>query len=138
MIAAPKPSRGRARRQPSSAHRAQPSGRQGRSCPICFPPQLWRPSVVPGISAGASLAGPDLALFRAPDDPGVVTDAEGLALAPFFPLTHANRGRQEWYAEIIATNRGSRFVTLTDEQAVVIAGDAREVRESLIIDAGSC
>jgi hypothetical protein len=91
-----------------------------------------------GISAGASLASPDLALFRAPDDPGVVTDSEGLALAPFFPLTHANRGRQEWYAEIIATNRGSRFVTLTDEQAVVIAGDAWEVRESLIIDAGSC
>jgi dipeptidase E len=91
-----------------------------------------------GISAGASLAGPDLALYRAPDDPGAVTDTEGLALAPFFPLTHANRGRQEWYAKIIATDRDHRFVTLTDEQAVVVAGNTWELRESLIIDEGFC
>ena len=87
-----------------------------------------------GMSAGASLAGPDLALYRAPDDPGAVTSTAGLALSPFFPLTHANLGRQEWYSSIIAANPESRFVTITDEQAVVIAGDAWDLRASPIID----
>ncbi|MBV9581559.1 MAG: Type 1 glutamine amidotransferase-like domain-containing protein [Chloroflexi bacterium] len=86
-----------------------------------------------GMSAGAALAGPDLALYQSPDDPGNVRDSSGLALVPFCTLSHVNRGRRTHYAKIITAHPTQRFVVLTDEQAVVIAGDRWQVRESLLI-----
>jgi dipeptidase E len=87
-----------------------------------------------GMSSGAALAGPDLALYEASDDRGIVSDTKGLALVPFLPLTHANRGRLEGYANVVAAHPEQQFVILTDKQAVVVAGDTWEVRESPIVD----
>lgn len=84
-----------------------------------------------GMSAGAALAAPDLERYRGDDDPGRVTDTAGLGLVSFFPLSHANRGRAELYSQIIA-EQGYRydFVTIRDDQAVIVHGNAREIRAS--------
>jgi dipeptidase E len=82
-----------------------------------------------GMSAGAALAAPDLERYRGDDDPGRVTDTEGLGLVPFYPLSHANRGRAELYAQIIA-EEGDRYdlVPLRDDQAVVVVqGSVRQI-----------
>jgi dipeptidase E len=86
-----------------------------------------------GMSAGAALAAPDLTLYRSPDDPGSVEVTDGLGLVRFFPLSHANRGRQERYAQLMAAY-GDRyeFVPITDEQAVVVTGDSWQRRDSPI------
>lgn len=55
-------------------------------------------------SAGASVATADLAFYQASDDPASVETTEGLGLVGFFPLVHANRGRQERYARPIAAS----------------------------------
>jgi hypothetical protein len=83
------------------------------------------------MSSGAALAAPDLARYRGDDDPGRVTDTAGLGLVSFYPLSHANRGRAELYAQIIA-EEGDRydFVPIRDDQAVIVRGGDREIRPS--------
>jgi dipeptidase E len=84
-----------------------------------------------GISAGAALAAPDLKRYWGDDDPGRVTDTAGLGLVSFYPLSHANRGRAEFYSQVIS-EEGDRydFVTIRDDQAVIVRGDVREIRAS--------
>jgi dipeptidase E len=86
-----------------------------------------------GLSAGASLATADLTFYRAPDDPGSVETTEGLGSIGFFPLVHANRGRRERYAHLIATY-GDRyeFVPINDDEAVIAAGKTWQRRASAI------
>ncbi|MBL7252854.1 Type 1 glutamine amidotransferase-like domain-containing protein [Paractinoplanes lichenicola] len=84
-----------------------------------------------GMSAGAALAVADLAGYHDEDDPGEVTDTTGLGLVSFYPLSHANRGREELYARIIA-EEGDRyeFVPVRDDQAVIVRDGVREIRDS--------
>lgn len=84
-----------------------------------------------GMSAGAALAASDLAGYRDDDDPGRVTDTAGLGLVSFYPLSHANRGREERYARIIA-DEGDRydFLPIRDDQAVIVRDGVREIRPS--------
>jgi dipeptidase E len=76
-----------------------------------------------GMSAGAALACPDLAQYRQDDDPGRVDDTTGLDLVSFYPLSHANRGREEAYARIIAEH-GDRYeyVPIRDDEAIIVSG----------------
>jgi dipeptidase E len=76
-----------------------------------------------GMSAGATLAAPDLRFHRAEDDPGRVTGTTGLGLVSFYPLSHANRGREDRYRRLIA-ELGDRyeFVPIRDDEAVVVRG----------------
>jgi dipeptidase E len=85
-----------------------------------------------GVSAGAILTAQDLALYRTPDDPGRVDDTEGLGLVRFFPLVHANRGRQERYAQLIAAHPGIRFVPYSDDEAIIVTGSTWQCRRSAI------
>jgi dipeptidase E len=84
-----------------------------------------------GFSAGAALAAPDLARYRGDDDPGRVTDTAGLGLVPFYPLVHADRGREQRYRQLIA-DEGDRydFVPIRDDQAVVVRGSKRKITPS--------
>jgi dipeptidase E len=84
-----------------------------------------------GMSSGAALAAPDLTRYRSDDDPGRVTDTAGLGLVSFYPLSHANRGRDQLYAQMIA-EEGDRydFVAIRDDQAVIVHKGVREVRPS--------
>ena len=85
-----------------------------------------------GMSSGATLLAPDLALYRGDDeDPGVVDSTEGLALVGFYPLSHANRGREQAYAEVIA-ELGDRyeFVPIRDDEAVIVTGRTWQRRPS--------
>jgi len=86
-----------------------------------------------GMSSGAALAGPDLAIYQAPDDPGVVDTTDGPGLINFSPLSHMNRGRQELYARIMAEHRARyEFVPMNDDQAVIVTGNTRQLRTSAI------
>ena len=87
-----------------------------------------------GMSAGASLATADLAFYQAPDDPGAVETTKGLGLVGFFPLVHANRGRQERYARLIAAY-GDRyeFVPINDDEAVTVTGETWQRQASAVI-----
>lgn len=73
------------------------------------------------------------AFYRAPDDPGCVETTEGFGLVGFFPLVHANRGRQEHYARLIAAY-GDRdeFVPFSDDEAVVVSGRTWQRRASAV------
>jgi dipeptidase E len=82
-----------------------------------------------GVSAGAALAGPDLAPLAASDDPGQVTDTTGLGLVDFVVLPHANRRSAE---ELDGRRRafGDRLDLrpLADGRALAVSGAAvREV-----------
>jgi len=83
-----------------------------------------------GVSAGAILTAPDLALYDAPDDPGEVTSTAGLGLAPFYPLVHTNRGRHDRYVRLIAAHPDLSFVTYNDDEALVLTGDTVDRRPS--------
>lgn len=83
-----------------------------------------------GVSAGAIVTAPDLALYRDDDDPSVVTDTTGLGLVPFFPLVHANRGRAERYARLAEEHRHREFVRVDDDQAIVVTGTSWTLRPS--------
>ena len=76
-----------------------------------------------GMSAGAALVSANLARYRLDDDPGRVSDTAGLGLVGFYPLSHANRGREEAYARIIAED-GDRyeFVPMRDDEAIIVRG----------------
>lgn len=86
-----------------------------------------------GMSAGASLAAADLAFYQAPDDPGSVETTEGLGLVRFFPLVHANRGRRQRYARLIAAH-GDRyeFIPINDDEAVTVTGETWHRQASAI------
>jgi dipeptidase E len=86
-----------------------------------------------GMSAGASLATSDLAFYQAPDDPGSVETTQGLGLVGFFPLVHANRGRQEHYTRLIAAH-GDRceFVPVNDDEAVTVTGETWQLQASAV------
>lgn len=76
-----------------------------------------------GTSAGATLAGPDLEPLRDSDDPGVVRSSRGLGLVPFVVLPHRNRGRELRHDRLAAEHGDpSRFVSINDDQAVVVTG----------------
>jgi dipeptidase E len=64
-----------------------------------------------GISAGAALATRDLATYRG-------------ALVTCYLLAHANRGRQQRYAQLIAAHPEREFATLTDDQALIVTGNS--------------
>jgi dipeptidase E len=87
-----------------------------------------------GVSAGAMLAGPDLAHCIDPDEPDddVPTSTRGLGIAPVVTLPHANReGRDALFARIIsALGHRFEFVQITDDQAIVVTGEAWEARPS--------
>jgi dipeptidase E len=85
-----------------------------------------------GVSAGAILTAPDLALYDAPDDPGEVESTAGLGLANFYPLVHTNRGRHDRYARLIAANPGLDFIPYNDDEALVLTADAVDRRVSSI------
>jgi peptidase E len=83
------------------------------------------------MSAGAALTAPDLAPYRFDDDPGRVDDTAGLGLVGFYPLSHANRGREEAYARLVAEH-GHRyeFVPMRDGEAIIVDGVGWERRPS--------
>jgi dipeptidase E len=88
-----------------------------------------------GISAGAALAAPDLSYFREADaavdgDPGMNAPTNGLGLVPFIVLAHRNRGRAECHDRQIRRHGGHAYVSINDDQAVAVQGDAWEVLES--------
>lgn len=84
-----------------------------------------------GMSSGAALAAPDLERYRSDDDPGQVSDTAGLGLVSFYPLSHANRGREELYAKIIAEQGGRYdFVPVRDDQAIVVHDGERQIKPS--------
>lgn len=78
-----------------------------------------------GMSAGGTLTARDFAHYRDDEDPGQVTDTAGLGLIDFYPLPHANRGREELYAKVIA-EQGYRykFVALRDDEALLVTGSS--------------
>jgi peptidase E len=85
-----------------------------------------------GMSSGASLTTADLALYNGDeDDPGRVTQTAGLGLVSFYPLSHANRGREESYARVIK-ELGDRyeFVPMRDDEVIIVKGSAWERRPS--------
>ncbi|WP_106402837.1 Type 1 glutamine amidotransferase-like domain-containing protein [Actinocorallia populi] len=84
-----------------------------------------------GISAGAALAGPDLRFFQDAEDPGICASTTGLDLVPFTVLPHRDRGRADRHDRYAARYGGSdRFISIDDDQAVVVEGDAWEVQAS--------
>jgi dipeptidase E len=84
-----------------------------------------------GMSSGGFLAGPNPLHTVDPADPGEVRDTRGLGIVPIIPLSHANRGREAEHRALIASF-GDRFtlVPITDEQAIIVAGETWEVRPS--------
>lgn len=84
-----------------------------------------------GISAGAALAGPDLRALQAADDPGTVDSTAGLGLVPFVVLPHRNRGRAARHDRLARELGGTwRMISINDDQAVGVAGDAFEILDS--------
>ena len=71
-------------------------------------------------TSGTRQATRDLAGYRGPDDPGVVDHTAGLALVTCYLLAHANRGRQQRYAQLIAAHPEREFATLTDGQRALL------------------
>lgn len=85
-----------------------------------------------GVSAGAILTAPDLALYDAPDDPGEVKSTAGLGLASFYPLVHTNRGRHDRYTRLIAAHPDLDFIPYNDDEALVLTADTVARRPSPI------
>jgi dipeptidase E len=85
-----------------------------------------------GISAGAILTAPDLSVYDAPDDPGMVTSTAGLGLTTFYPLVHTNQGRRERYDRLMAASPALTFIPFNDDEAVVIKDGVVERRHSAI------
>jgi dipeptidase E len=90
-----------------------------------------------GISAGAALAAPDLGYFREadaavdPGDPGMNESTTGLGLVPFTVLAHRNRGRAERHDRQTRRHSGHAYVSINDDQAVIVEGDTWKVIKSL-------
>lgn len=89
-----------------------------------------------GGSAGAVVAGPDIAPVESLDDPTVVPNLRstvGLGLVPFVVLPHYNETKNEEQYKAIIDKYSATFelMTLTDTQAVVIRDGQRQLVESL-------
>jgi len=84
-----------------------------------------------GTSAGALLAGPDLAPAAAEDNRAVVPELDStraLGLVDFTILPHDQEpDRAARHDAIVASHPGHDFVRLTDEMSVVVRGEEREV-----------
>lgn len=84
-----------------------------------------------GTSAGALLAGPDLAPAAAEDNRAVVPELDStraLGLVDFTILPHDQEpDRAARHDAIVASHPGREFVRLTDELSVLVRGDEREV-----------
>ena len=87
-----------------------------------------------GASAGAMVAGPDLAPAASLDNRRAVPDLEtsvALGLVPFTVLPHDNVPEAHaLHDEIEAAHPSSRFVRLDDASAVLVRGDAWDVVDS--------
>jgi dipeptidase E len=87
-----------------------------------------------GVSAGAVVAGPDLAPAASLDDRGAVPELESslaLGLVPFTVLPHDNVPEAgPLFDEIVATYPAAHFVRLADDRAVLVRGDAVDVVDS--------
>jgi dipeptidase E len=88
-----------------------------------------------GTSAGALVAGPDLAPAANLDNRREVPELESsraLGLVPFTVLPHDDDPEAHArHDEIVVAHPDVEFVRLTDEQAVLVCGDGAEVVESL-------
>jgi dipeptidase E len=84
-----------------------------------------------GTSAGALLAGPDLAPAAAEDNRAAAPELEStrsLGLVDFTILPHDQEPeRAARHDAIVATHPEREFVRLTDELSVLVRGDEREV-----------
>jgi dipeptidase E len=87
-----------------------------------------------GTSAGALLAGPDLAAAASLDNRREVPELESsvaLGLVPFTVLPHDGDPEARMrHDEIVAAHPDVRFVRLTDDRAVAVRGNAVEVVDS--------
>jgi dipeptidase E len=89
-----------------------------------------------GISAGAALPAPDLAYFREADaaidsgDPGMTESTNRLDLVPFLVLAHRNRGRAERHDRQLTRDDSQEYISINDDQAVVVDGETWSVIES--------
>ena len=83
-----------------------------------------------GVSAGAALAGPDMAPLIAPDDPGTVTDTVCMALVPFVIIPHVNRRPAADFANRQRLFETTDLVPLNDDEAIVAWGNAVAVISS--------
>ncbi|MEO3876215.1 Type 1 glutamine amidotransferase-like domain-containing protein [Nonomuraea sp. B12E4] len=88
------------------------------------------------VSAGAALAAPDLGYYREadaaidPGDPGAPESTRGLGLVPFLVLAHRNRGRAERHDRQVARHGEQAYLSINDDQAVVVHGGTWKVRAS--------
>ncbi len=84
-----------------------------------------------GTSAGSLLAGPDVGPAASEDNRAAVPElasSEALGLVGFTVLPHDGEpDRVGRYDELVAAYPELEFVRLTDEQALVVRGDAAEV-----------
>jgi dipeptidase E len=90
-----------------------------------------------GTSAGAMVAGPDLAPAANLDNRREVPELESsvaLGFVPFTVLPHDQAPEaRELHDEITDTNPASSFVRLADGRAVLVRGDAVEVVDSPVV-----
>ena len=84
-----------------------------------------------GVSAGAALAGPDMAPLIASDDPGNVSNTAGMALVPFVPLPHINRRPPNEVTKRRQAFPALDFMPLTDGEAIEVASGASRIVASL-------
>lgn len=89
-----------------------------------------------GSSAGAVLAGPDIEPVKPFDDPSKTPSLrsfKGLSLVDFVILPHFGKEKyKSKYEEVIKkySKKGYKFITLTDNQAVVVEDDKYKTIEN--------
>lgn len=90
-----------------------------------------------GTSAGALLAGPDVEPAASPENRAATPELDsthGLGLVGFSVLAHDHEPeRAARHAALVAAHPDREFVRLTDESAVVVRGDAREIVRSPLL-----
>jgi dipeptidase E len=90
-----------------------------------------------GTSAGALLAGPDLAPAASLDNWREVPELESstaLGLVPFAVLPHDQESEfRERHDESVAAHPSLQFVRLTDDRAVLVRGDSVKVVDSPLL-----
>jgi dipeptidase E len=90
-----------------------------------------------GTSAGAVVAGPDLAPAANLDNRREVPELESsvaLGLAPFTVLPHDNEAEvAAIHDEIVVAHPSMQFVRLADDRAVLVRGDSMEVVDSPLL-----
>jgi dipeptidase E len=90
-----------------------------------------------GTSAGAVVAGPDLAPAANLDNRREVPELESsvaLGVAPFTVLPHDNDPEvAPIHDEIVAAHPSTQFVRLADDRAVLVRGDGMEVVDSRLV-----